>query len=291
MLEVITLLLSTLLIPGVLTGPQAAQKAPQDIDAFMAKVLEKRDIDWDRFYNYTCRDREVLEFEGTLQSVAMAGFHREHLYFVRDGYLIRSPVSANGVAISDEERLRAEQKWIESLKKREKRSSGVDRDKFFGFKFEPGNYYYAGRRDFEGREMVVIEYYPEEGFNDDDDEDKDEDKDEEDEIEAKMNKVFLVTMLIDPEEHQIVRMTLDNVGFDFLPARWLVQIGTIEASMTMHQPFGDVWLIRDITAYGKVTTANGDLAVRYTLEFDDYAIAETSATYRFPPRGTETKNK
>ena len=62
MLKVITLL-STLLIP---TGPPAELKAPQDIDAFMAKVLEKRDIDWDRFYNYTCRDREVLEFEGTL---------------------------------------------------------------------------------------------------------------------------------------------------------------------------------------------------------------------------------
>ena len=290
MLEVLTLV-STLLIPSGIAGPPPAQKALQDIDAFMAKVLEKRDIDWDRFYNYTCRDHEALEFEGTLQSVAMAGFHREHLYFVRDGYLIRSPISANGVAISDEERHRAEQKWVKSLEKREKRSSGVNRDHFFGFKFEPGNYYYAGRRDFEGREVVVIEYYPEEGFIDDDDDEEDEDEGEEDEIDAKMNKVFLVTMLVDPKEHQIVRMTLDNVGFDFLPARWLVQIGTIEASMTMHQPFGDVWLVRDITAYGKVTTAGGDLAVRYTLEFDDYAIAETSATYRFPPRGADTKKK
>jgi hypothetical protein len=217
----------------------------------------------------------------------MAGFHREHLYFVRDGYLIRSPVSVNGVAVSDEERHRAEEKWIQSLKEREKRSRGVDKDRFFSFKFEPGNYYYAGRRDFEGREVVVIEYYPEEGFGDDDE----NDEEEEDEIEAKMNKVFLVTMLVDPEEHQIVRMTLDNVGFDFLPARWLVQIGTIEASMTMHQPFGDVWLIRDITAYGKVNTANGDLAVRYKLEFYDYAIAETSATYRFPPRGVDPRKK
>ena len=84
---------------------------------------------------------------------------------------------------------------------------------------------------------------------------------------------------------EIVQMTLDNVGFDFLPGRWLVQIDTIETSMTMHQPYGDVWLTRDITAFAKVTTAYGNLAIRYSKTFYDYAVAETSATFRFPPRG------
>jgi hypothetical protein len=197
----------------------------------------------------------------------------------------------NGVEISEEQRHREEQKWIRSLEEKEKKGRGVDRESFFGFKFEPGNYYYAGKAELEGRDVVAIEYYPETAFSDDEDEDEDEESDEEDEIEAKMNKVFLVTMHVVPEEHQIVRMTLDNVGFDFLPARWLVQIGTIEASMNMHQPFGDVWLTRDIAAYGKVTTAYGDFEVRYTKEFYDYAIADTSATYRFLPRGGETKKK
>ncbi len=187
-------------------------------------------------------------------------------------------MAVNGVEISEEEREREERKWIESLKNKETRG-GVHRDNFFSLDFEPGNYYFAGRREFEGREVVAVEYYPESLFNDDDDDG------EEDEIEAKMNKVFLISMLIDPEEHQIVQMTLDNVGFDFLPGRWLVQIDTIETSMTMHQPYGDVWLTRDITAFAKVTTAYGNLAIRYSKTFYDYAVAETSATFRFPPRG------
>ncbi len=261
-------------------GLAPSQDRASDIDAFMEKVLERRDINWDDFYNYTCRERETLEVEGSLQAVPMQGFLREHMWFVRDGYLVRSPMSINGVKISREDRDRAERKWIERVKKREEKE-GVDRDRFFGFKFEPGNYYFAGRREFEGREVVAVEYYPETFFSDEEEEDP-----EDEEIEEKLNKVFLITMLVDPTEHQIVQMTIDNVGFDFLPGGWLVRIGTIEASMTMHQPFGDIWLPRDITAYGRVTTAAGDLAVRYRMAFQDYAIAETKARYRFAPLGT-----
>ena len=263
-------------------GLATPQDRALDIDTFMEKVLERRDINWDDFYNYTCRERETLEVEGSLKAVPMQGFLRENMWFVRDGYLVRSPLSINGVKISRKDRDRAERKWIERVKKREEKE-GVDRDRFFGFKFEPGNYYFAGRQEFEGREVVAVEYYPETFFSDEEDEEEDpEDK----EIEKKLNKVFLITMLIDPAEHQIVQMTIDNVGFDFLPGGWLIRIGTIEASMTMHQPFGDIWLPRDIIAYGKVKTAAGDLAVRYRMAFQDYAIAETKARYRFAPLGT-----
>lgn len=264
-------------------GFSPPQDRTNNIDDFMEKVLERRDINWDDFYNYTCRERETLEVEGSLKAVPMQGFLRENIWFVRDGYLVRSPLSINGVKISREERDRAELKWIERVKKREEKE-GVDRDRFFGFKFEPGNYYFAGRQQFEGREVVAVEYYPETFFSDDEEEDP-----EDAEIEEKLNKVFLITMLIDPAEHQIVQMTIDNVGFDFLPGGWLVRIGTIEASMTMHQPFGDIWLPRDITAYGRVTTAAGDLAIRYTMAFQDYAIAETKAKYRFAPLGAVKK--
>jgi hypothetical protein len=61
--------------------------------------------------------------------------------------------------------------------------------------------------------------------------------------------------------------------------------------MTMHQPFDDIWLVRDISAYGSVTTAAGSLAVRYTKEFYNYAIAETQVRYRFGPRGAESVKK
>jgi len=263
-------------------GLATPQDRALDIDTFMEKVLERRDINWDDFYNYTCRERETLEVEGSLEAVPMQGFLRENMWFVRDGYLVRSPLSINGVKISRKDRDQAERKWIERVKKREEKE-GVDRDRFFGFKFEPGNYYFAGRQEFEGREVVAVEYYPETFFSDEEDEEEDP---EDEEIEKKLNKVFLITMLIDPAEHQIVQMTIDNVGFDFLPGGWLIRIGTIEASMTMHQPFGDIWLPRDIIAYGKVKTAAGDLAVRYRMAFQDYAIAETKARYRFAPLGT-----
>ena len=40
---------------------------------------------------------------------------------------------------------------------------------FMDFKFEPGNYYLAGREKLEGQEVLRIEYYPTQLFNDDDD--------------------------------------------------------------------------------------------------------------------------
>ncbi len=40
---------------------------------------------------------------------------------------------------------------------------------FMEFKFEPGNYYLAGRERLEGQEVLRIEYYPKRMFSDDDD--------------------------------------------------------------------------------------------------------------------------
>ena len=265
-----------------------SQAPSSDIDAFMEKVLAQRGANWEQYYEYFCKERAELEIVGSLPGVPLSGFRREFLWFVRDGYVVRSPISVDGVAISAEEREREENKWIERVKKRERERS-PDRETFMGFKFEPGNYFFAGKKEFEGRELFAVEYYPEEGFADDDDDDRSE-KDAE--IEAKINKTLMVTMLIDPEEHQIIQMTLDNFGFDFLPKRWLVQLDTVEASMVMHKPFADVWLPRDISAYGKITTAAGGLSVRYTTTFYDYAKAETGASYRFPARGlNETENE
>ncbi len=41
---------------------------------------------------------------------------------------------------------------------------------FMDFKFEPGNYYLAGREKLEGHDVLRIEDYPTNLFNDDDDE-------------------------------------------------------------------------------------------------------------------------
>ena len=113
----------------------------------------------------------------------------------------------------------------------------------------------------------------------------------EDEIERQMNKVIFATMLVDPVEKQIVGMTLNNLGFDFLPARWLVQIDTVEATMNMHEPFTDIWLTESIEAHAKVNTAMGDLSVRFSKTFYDYAEGSATATYRFGPTNNSSKTK
>ena len=230
----------------------------------------------------------MISIEGSIPGVPVQGLSMEFLWFVRDGYVVRSPLSVDGVAVSVSGRESAEKEWIERLKERESNRS-PDRETFFGLEFEPGNSFFAGNDRFEGRDVVVVEYYPEPGsFSDDDHEEGD---DEDDEIEAQIAKVLLVTMLINPKEHQIVHMTLDNVGFDFLPAGWLFKLDTIEMSLSMHKPIEDIWLARDIEAYGRVITAGGAVSVRYSSTFYDYTKAETSATYRFPPRGREKPKK
>lgn len=259
-----------------------AQAPVEDIDTLMKRALERRHENWDQLHDYFCRERAILTMEGSLDGVPIQGFEREYLWFVKDGYIVRSPVTADGVPVSAEEREREEAQWIERVKKREK-ERGPDRETFFGFKFEPGNYFYAGRRELDGRDLMVVEYYPDKGPWNEPVGDKDE-SEEEKNVKAKLRKVLLVTMFIDPEEHQIVRMTMDNAGFDFLPASWLLQVDTIEASLTMHQPLGEVWLPGEMNGYGRISTARGDIELRYRSTFYDYAKAKTGATYRFPPR-------
>ena len=66
----------------------------------------------------------------------------------------------------------------------------------------------------------------------------------------------------------------------------LVELGS-NAVDILHKPIEEIWLAREIEAHGAITTAGGNLALRYRSTFYDYAKAETSATYRFPPRGIE----
>ena len=78
-----------------------------------------------------------------------------------------------------------------------------------------------------------------------------------------MNKTALVTLWVDPAEHQIVKSTFDNVWLDFLPATWLVRIDDLRASMTMGQPFAGVWLPRSINIQAGFTLATGSFEAAY----------------------------
>src|SRR5262245_52311975 len=101
-------------------------------------------------------------------------------------------------------------------------------------------------------------------------------------IERQMNRTSLVTLWVDPAEHQIVKYTFDNVWMDFLPAGWLVRIDDIRASMTMGQPFPGIWLPRDMNIHAGVTIASGSLEAAYGRKFSDYKQAETKTLIRIP---------
>ena len=175
---------------------------------------------------------------------------------------------------------------------------------FMDFKFEAGTYYLAGREQLEGQEVLKIEYYPTKMFGDNDNDrnrsgDKPDSGDRqrrereqrrpaqrraEEDIERRMNKTALVTLWVDPKEHQIVKYTFDNVWLDFLPAAWLVHVDDIRASMVMGQPFPGVWLPRGLNIHAGVTLANGSFEAGYERTFSDYRLAEVETKMRIPKK-------
>lgn len=367
--------------------PQPAASAPlsppSDLDAFMAKVLERRSETWRTLHDYILSEREHFELSGP-GDLRLYGQKREYTWFVRDGYLIRSPLRLNGVTPGDRERQDYENRWLDEEKSREKRAvEKVEKAKkareagatspdgddanaadggekkvapdvagdpasegnelvlqgieprfiseayFMQFKFDPGNYYLAGRETLEGREVLRIEYYPKKLFADDKERTREtkndaagppetretkslsigidgsvrvdtkqeaprqptraeqrererevRKKDFEKDVEHRFNKVAIITLWVDPTEHQIVKYTFENTEFNFLPGRWLVRVGDVSASMTMGQYFKGVWLPRGIAMHASLMLANGSYDAHYARDFFDYRQGEVKARIR-----------
>lgn len=252
--------------------------AQDHVDDFMEQVLAKREINWEATYDYVFNEVEKLRIRGA-EIAALESFEQEYTWYVRQGYLVRSPWSINGVEVDKETREEAELEWIADVKEDEN-NARIQRDSFFDFEFEPGNYLFAGRETFAGREVVKIEYYPTDAVFGDDDESKrrqrrtrdreEDDEFDEEELEHMFAKTSLVTLLVIPEEHQIVKWTFENVGFEFLPYRWLFRVDELRASMVMNQPIEGVWLPHQIQVSASASTASFDLEVAYSREFSDY---------------------
>ena len=170
---------------------------------------------------------------------------------------------------------------------------------FLDFDFEPGNYYLVGRERLDGHEVLRIEYYPERLFTRPDEGEPDGDgerardgnaeaRDSEggststggDREAAAMEKTSLVTLWIAPEQYQIVRYTFDNLGFDFLPGRWLFRLDDLTASMTMRQPFPGVWLPARIDLRAALSLATGTYEATATRTYANYREAETGGRVR-----------
>ena len=315
-----------------------------DLDAFMARVLERRDETWRTLHDYVLDESEQFRLLGP-GGVPLHGIKREYSWYVREGFLIRSPLRFDGVALGEEQRRAYEQRWLEEERKREARAAEkakaakegnaagkasdsrnpppagageggeptlqefvdgrgeprfISEAYFLRFKFEPGNYYFAGRDTIDGRPVVKIEYYPTRLFDDDRKRREEraeagtkeggkkrelriggsKDKAREEEYDRKFNKVALVTLWIDPAEHQIVRYTFDNMDFGFLPGRWLVRIEEISASMTMARVLDGVWLPAAIDARGGLSLASGGYQFEYARRFSSYKKAVTGARIR-----------
>lgn len=253
----------------------------EDIDVFMAKVLERRDVNWDQLYDYIFNERETMEIKGDIDIPAIQSFINEWRWFVRDGYLVRSPLSSNGVNIPEKERTEYEDNWIKESKERKKEGKTADREQFFGFEFKPGNYFYAGKTTIDGRDLAIIEYYPDIKIT------NATAKDDEDKYDDMVEKAMMVTLYVYPQEYQLVQMTIHNGGFDFLPGRWLVRVTGIEATMKMGKPLGDVWMPIEIDGKAKLAMANGDVSFRYRREYYDYSKAKVRVQFRFAPRSAE----
>jgi hypothetical protein len=152
---------------------------------------------------------------------------------------------------------------------------------FLRFKFEDGRYALVGREMVEGRETLRIEYFPTNLYSQRQQRrvarSHDRNDPQDAEILRMLNKVALVTLWIEPESKQIVKYTFDNIDLDFLPARWFVRLESVRASMTMSQPFADVWLPKNLEFLAAAELASGRYDVRGTVDYDDYRQADVKA--------------
>jgi len=111
-----TLLLAVCLAAAVVAYPSAQS----DLDTLMAQVLERRDENWKKLQQYTLTERETLQITA-LAVFRLFGYDREYHWFPREGFFVRSPLKADGVAIDEERRRQEEEKWLKNAQNSEKR--------------------------------------------------------------------------------------------------------------------------------------------------------------------------
>ncbi len=190
---------AALVVASGMVRPQAAPLLDQnDLDAFMQKVMLRRDDNWKKFQQYVLDEREQIEFRGP-GKLPLWGDRRDYTWYLRDGFFVRSPLRVNGVAIGEEERRKYEEEFLRRQQVRDKRRvaltvgtgvkveplpdevAAVEADVptdaqslirqtrepqfissayFLKFKFEEGKYALVGRETIDGRDLLKVEYFP-----------------------------------------------------------------------------------------------------------------------------------
>jgi hypothetical protein len=320
---------------SVFSAPSAALEpsvAQSDLDAFMEKVLARRDDNWKKLQQYVLEEKEAFDLTGPGR-FPLWGMRREYAWFIRDGIFVRSPISADGVKLSEADRRKAEEQWLRRQKNREERekrnaereakglppeveergvvitptgvvtTSSDDKDAgaqitntedmlkqvrepqfvssayFLKFRFEKGHYALAGRDNIGDIPALKIEYYPESGlFKDGRTKPNKKERERDERLQAKMNKVSMVTLWVDPKTHQILQYTFDDIDMDFFPGRGLVRIDDLKATMQMGQPFPNIWLPKSIEMQFGMMLAVGAVDATYSVDYLNYK--EAAVTYK-----------
>jgi hypothetical protein len=311
------------------TAPARPLAQDSDLDAFMARVIARRDENWKKLQQYILDEREHLRITGP-GGARIYGFDRDYTWFIREGYFVRSPLKADGVSVGEPERTAYERSWLERERRRERRA--VEREKQGGevsigsqgllvdvppqqpaakseeppatvqdvlkqstepqfvalayvlrFKFDPGHYALAGRERLGDRDVLRIEYYPSKLFSEGRTRPGRNARDRDPQIQEKMNKVSLVTLWIDPVEHQILQYTFENIDMDFMPGRSFVRLDGVKASMKMSQAFPSIWLPNQLEVSFGMTLAIGSVELKYETEYHDYRLAEVTSKIKPGP--------
>lgn len=184
-----------LVLPWSLAVPVAAPRET-DLDRFMAAVLSRRDENWKKLQQYILDERERVLVTGP-GGLRLFGMSRDYRWFQKDGFFIRSPLTANGVGVNDADRRRYEADWLKRQQRRDERRrereakagppatpapaaaepagellrqqsepNFVSAAYFLRFKFDPGRYALAGKEQLGGREVLKVQYYPAKLFDD-----------------------------------------------------------------------------------------------------------------------------
>lgn len=299
----------------VAAAGMARPLAQSDLDAFMHQVLDQRDTNWRKLQQYVLDEREQFEMRGP-SDAPLWGERREYTWFIRDGFFVRSPLRVNGGPVSEADRQKYEQEFLDRAKRRDARadarsgaapadpaasSDAAPRDLdglirqsrqpqfissayFLRFRFESGKYALVGREPVEGQNALRIEYYPSALFREPQRPGAEKRANDPVNRETRrlMNKVSIVTLWVDPAQKQILKYTFDNVSLDFLPTQWFTRVTDVKATMTMGQAFPGVWLPKRIDATVAGTLAVGQWEMQYATQYLDYRRADVGTKVLVP---------
>ncbi len=107
--------------PAGAVGATPRPAPANELDAFMEKVLARREVNRKTLDQYILDETESFEILGPGRW-PLYRTKRDFTWYVRDGMHVRSPVRYNGVKIGEEARQRYETNWIRRERERQERA-------------------------------------------------------------------------------------------------------------------------------------------------------------------------